>query len=610
MADGAGMPRMPKPSDADVVRIERLKRRYDTLKTATERANCESHWQEIGEVVSPRKIDFVGMRTPGEKRQNKVYDPTGILANEMLAAGLHGMATNPSTKWFSLRMIAPKVQQADGQWSDLNEDKAVMTYLSHVEDVMWSKIYQPGTNFTTALHEVYLDLGSFGTAILFCGQRDDGGLLFECRPLAECVIAENADGKVDTVMRCTEYTVRQLVQMQKSQGWTISDKVMDLYRSDKWDEKVKVIHVVYPRFEREPGKKDPGNMPWASIYFEHEACHLLKENGFPEFPYLVPRWSKYAGEVYGRSPGMTALPDVKMLQAMTLTKIKLMQKAADPPMWLRDDGVVGQTRTIPGGVNYWRGNPNDGIMLQPVSLQGIQAIAEDISGLREQILKAFYADIMRMTDRADMTATEVVQRTAEQMRLFGPLIGRLESEMLGPLVERVFGILSRMGALPAAPDAIAEQEFTVEYVSPIATAQKQISANGIMQAMGLIAGVVGPEGAMQIVPKEINVRKIVSWAWDLFNCDPDLLADQQQQETGDQMQQANMALGMAGPAMDVMAKGGKAIKDVATAHAQEGTDVQAMIAGIQDAASKNPKAQEVMRGMMGQQASEVMDAQG
>ncbi|MEG7671087.1 portal protein, partial [Listeria monocytogenes] len=77
-------------------------------------------------------------------------------------------------------------------------------------ETMWHRIYQPGTNFTTALHEVYLDLGSFGTSVMYVGQRDDGGLLFEPRALAECVIAENSEGRVDTVFRKTKYTVRQM----------------------------------------------------------------------------------------------------------------------------------------------------------------------------------------------------------------------------------------------------------------------------------------------------------------------------------------------------------------------------------------------------------------
>lgn len=603
MADGSTP--MPRPAPDNKAKIERHKQRYDSLKGATERTNCESHWQDIGECISPRKIDFVGMRTPGEKRMTKIYDPTGVMANEMLAAGLHGMATNPSSKWFSLRMVGDVTVNVEGEQADINDDQQVQEYLARVEEIMWQRLYQPGTNFTTALHEIYLDLGAFGTAVLFVGQRDDGGLLFEARPLAECVIAENADGKVDTVYRCSEYTVRQMIQMADTAGWKVSDKVKELYRQDKFDDKVKVIHVVYPRAEREPGKKDPKNMPWSSLYFEHEACHELSDSGFPEFPYLIPRWGKYAGEIYGRSPGMTALPDVKMLQAMTLSKIQLIQKAGNPPMWLRDDGVVGQTRTVPGGINYWRGNPNDGVMLQPVSLQGIQFLVEDIAQLREQILRTFFADIMRMTDRANMTATEVVQRTSEQMRLFGPLIGRLESEMLGPLVERVFGILTRQGILPPAPEQMQDKEFTVEYVSPIATAQKQQASAGIIQAMQVIGGMFGPELGVQLAMKEVDPRKVFRWAWDLFNNDPDLLADDEATEQADQMQQAQMGLTMAQPAVDMLNKGSGAVKNIAQAHAQDGMDIGALLQTAQETIGKDPKAQQQIMDMMRGQAPEL-----
>jgi len=165
---------------------EQLKRRYHALKDSTERVNCEGHWQQVAEVISPRKMDFVGMRTPGEKKMNAVYDSTGIHANEMLASGLHGMATNPASKWFSLRIVGKKTNPETGERMDLNQVPEVQRYLSDVEDIMWSKIYQPGTNFTTSLHESYLDLGAFGTSIMFIGQRDDGGLLFETRSLAEC----------------------------------------------------------------------------------------------------------------------------------------------------------------------------------------------------------------------------------------------------------------------------------------------------------------------------------------------------------------------------------------------------------------------------------------
>lgn len=575
--------------------VQHLKERYEALKGCSERSNCESHWQDIGQVVSPRKVDFVGITTRGEKKGQRVYDPTGIHANELLASGLHGLATNPASKWFSLRMIGKRFQTQDGEWTDINEIPDVQEYLSDVEDVMWQRLYSPGTNFTTALHECYLDLGAFGTSILFVGQRENGGLMFECRSLAECVISENAEGRIDTVFRVTEYTVRQIWQMRKTKrnqdGWELSDHVKDMWDNRKFDDKVKVIHAVYPRVERDPTKKGPDNMAWASCYFEYESGHELEMGGFPEFPYLVARWSKYANEIYGRSPAMTALPDIKMLQAMELAKIKLLQKAADPPMWLRDDGVVGGTRTIPGGINYWRGDPNQGVMLQPVSLTGIQALIQDQELIRQRILRTFYADIMRMTDdRAQMTATEVMQRTAEQMRLLGPLVGRLESEMLGPLVERVFGILTRQGLLPDAPELIQEQEFSVEYVSPIATAQKQTQLNSIAQALQFPL-MFGEEMAAKLIMKNVNVDKLFRRVWDILNNDPDLLADEDEMAQSSQMEMMQQGLPAAQQLMAMLKDGGMAakagagaIKDAGAAQNEGGVDLNALLQGVSNGA--------------------------
>ena len=581
-------------------RIEKLRRRYDALKGSTERTNCESHWQDIAEVCSPRKMNFVGYRTPGEKRMNKIYDSTGIQAVEMLAAGLHGMATNPSSKWFSLKVVNQRVENPDGSGNtiDINEHPQVQKCLSDVEQIIWSRLYAPGTNFTTALHEVYLDLSAFGTAILFVGQQTDGGLLFECRPLAECLIAEGSDGKVDTVFRKSEFTVRQMWQLQNIMGWKVSDEVKDLYNEQKYDDKVTVIHAVYPREERDPARRDNENMEWASCYFEHKAMHKSQESGFQEFPYQVARWSKYAPEIYGRGPGQTALPDVKMLQAMSLTKIKLMQKTADPPLWLKDDGVVGQTRTIPGGINYWRGNPNDGVMLQPVNMGGLQYIIQDIELLKEQIRKTFYADMMRMQDRANMTATEVVQRTTEMMRLFGPLIGRLESEMLGPLIDRVFGILSREGLLPEPPELIQGSDSVVEFVSPVATAQRQTQADSIMQVMQMV-GVFGPDVAMQIAQKNLDVDRLFRWLWDLFNNDPDLLRSQEEIAQAAQAEQAQMAMQMGQQGANVAETGTRALNNAAQAVGPGGAnlDLNAIMGQFAENVANDPVAQEEAIGL-------------
>lgn len=587
---------------------EQLKRRYDALKTSTERVNREAHWQQIGEVISPRNLDFVGMRTPGEKKMNQVYDETGIHANEMLASGLHGMATNPASKWFSLRIVGKK-QIEDGSRIDLNDIPEVQKYLSDVEDILWAKIYQPGTNFTSSLHESYLDLGAFGTSIMFIGQRDNGGLLFETRSLAECIIAENHEGKVDTVFRRTKYTVRQMMQMARHpklnpDGWDISPKVRELYSQQKYDDPVWVIHAVFPRADRDPTRKGPDDMPWASCYFEETDFHELEKGGFPEFPYLVPRWSKYAGEVYGRSPGMTALPSVRMLQAMAITVIKAAQKVVDPPLWLRDDGVIGQTRTVPGGINYWRGNPNDGVMLQPTAGQALPITLEMMEELRNRIRTTFYTNIMQSSNDKEMTAYETAQLQADRMRLMGPMIGRLEGEKLGPMIDRIFGMLSRSGDLPTPPKIIQDEDFTVEYVSPIATAQKQMSVAGMTQVMALMAGILGPEGAVMLAQRKLDLDRTFTMAWDLFNNDPHLLKDDEQLAAETQKQQMMQGLQMGQPAMDMMQKGAGSVKALADAQANGGLDFQGIVAALQQAAQDNPGALKALQSQVPPQMSE------
>ena len=617
-------------------KVDHLKRHYDQLANSVERKQVDRHCEEIAEVVSPRKVGFVGHRTPGDKRMRQVLDSTGIQANEMLAAGMHGMATNPASRWFSMRMVGQRVpsnpmppgldnlkraaeagdpeaaalmQQEmagyePGEMIDINDVPEVQKWMSDVEEIMWQRMYAPGTNITPVLHEAYLDLGAFGTAIIFVGQAVDEKLLFQDRALSECYIAENADGRVDVVYRCTEYTVRQMMQMANSDGWKVSDDVKTMAARGSFEDKVKVIHAVYPRAskDRDPDAKTALNMEFASCYFEYETSQKLEESGFPEFPYLVVRWSKYSGEVYGRSPGMVALPDIKMLQAMELTKIKLMQKAADPPLWLKDDGIVGQTRTVPGGINYWRGNPNEGVMMQPVSIQGLQALAQDQVQLRERILRVFFADLMRMAERPNMTATEVMQRTQEMLRLFGPVLGRLESEMLGPLIERVFGILNRAGLIPPPPQILEGKDFTVEYVSPIASAQKQTLANNVLQVVQLI-GSFGPEVAMQVLGKKIDMDKLVDWAWALFNCDPDLLRDEEALAQMQQMEQAAMAAQTTGQIMQPMQQGASMVKDLAQAAGQVpnaaggGFDLNQVLAQMSQEVANSPDAQRELQSM-------------
>lgn len=558
--------------------LQRLKRRHD--QRVSDRGVWNAHFEELATYISPRRLGFVGVRTPGEKRLTQLYDSTGVHANQLLASGLHGMATNPASKWFTLRVLSERVEQPDGKAKDVNELPHVRKWMSDVEHLLWQRLYQPGTGFSSAIDEAYLDLGAFGTAVIFVGQKDDGSLLFQCRSLAECLIDENADGFIDTVDRKFEMTVRHIVQMcsdaiDEGARWKLPETVRKLAEDGKYDHKVWVIHSVHPREDSERNREaelDAASMPYRDVYFMVEDMHVLHEGGYPEFPYLVPRWSKVPGEVYGRSPGMTALPDVKMLQAKELTYIKALQKNADPPMWLRDDGIVGQTRTVPGGINYWRGDPNQGVMMMPTAIQGLQALVESQQQLRDRIRNIFHVDVLQMIDQREMTLGEARMRLMERMRLLGPVVGRLEAELLGPLIARVIGVLNRMALLPPAPEEIQDKEYSVEFVSPLATAQKQEEMGAFASALQPLQ-MLGPEAAAQLLMRKINPDRLIDHLWDINHLDPDLLNTEEEMEANKQQEQAMQGMVAAKPAMDMVSQGAGALKQLSDAQASGGLDV-------------------------------------
>ena len=528
---------------------EILCQRYDALKG--ERGTFESHWQEISEYIFPRRSDFNVQHAQGDKRQTKIYDGTGTQALELLAAGLHGMATNPASRWFSLKLSNEA----------LNEEDAIREYLANVEDVMFSEMHAPGSAITTHLHELYLDYGAFGTGVMFIGKTKKDRLLFQTRFLGECTIDENSEGVVDTVFRKFKMTVRQAFQ---TFGKKVSKETKDKYEQGKMNEQVEILHAVYPREEADLSKKNTANMPYASCYVELKDKHVLNEGGFEEFPYAVPRWYKVAGEVYGRSPAMTALPDVKMLQEMMKNTLKAAQKIVDPPLMVPDDGMIGPVRTVPGGLNFYRGEYE----IKPLVTGGNVPLALDMmQDVRNRILTTFFVDQLQMTGDADMTATEVMQRTEERMRLLGPILGRMESELLGPIINRVFGILSRLGRFTDQPQELDGQDFIVEYVSPIAIAQRSQKVDRVVAALtvaGQVAAAVPPGHPMFT---KFNDERFLPWLFEETNADPELILDDEEAAQKEQTQQMANAVGPAAVAADAFAKAGQGTKAFAEAQA-------------------------------------------
>jgi hypothetical protein len=236
---------------------------------------------------------------------------------------------------------------------------------------------------------------------------------------------------------------------------------------DEPDCEIELLQTVVPNADYDSQKKLDGQgkrFKSCTYLKEREAAdaETLSEKGFQTFPWVTPRWSKATGEVYGRSPAMKCLADVKMINEMMKETIRAQQKATNPPLLVPDDGIIGSLKLFPGGLNllsFWF----NGDFIKPLESGGnLQLTYEMMDDVRKRIRDSFYIDQLQLQDGPQMTATEVMQRTEEKIRLLGPLLGRQHSELLRPLIERVYEISGAAWPFPVAPQILAGEKIRRE----------------------------------------------------------------------------------------------------------------------------------------------------
>ena len=450
-------------------------KRFDLLKTG--RSVWESHWEEIAERILVRSAEFTGERQQGDKRTQKMYDATAALALERFAAAVESLLTPRGARWHTLRTSNP----------DLNRDDDVRLYFDQVEQAMFSYRYSPKANFASQVHEGYLSLGAFGTNGLFVDEGPARGSIYRAVHLADLFIAENQHGVIDTVFRRFEVSARQAEQMFLDGD--LSDDLKKLAK-EKPDARVKLLHVVMPRRDRDPNSHGRLNAPIFSGYFEIKTKHLIEEGGFDTMPYIVSRYNTGPRETYGRSPAMTLLPDIKMINEMSRTVIRAGQKVVDPPLLVADEGVLFPINSNPGAATFARMDGRNQPPIQPLHTGARVDIGLDMMEQRRKVINdGFLVTLFQiLVETPTMTATEVLQRAQEKGALLAPTIGRQQTEMLGPLIEREFDILDSQGLLPPLPGVLVEAggEYEVEYVSPLSRAMKAEEGVAILRTLEMV----------------------------------------------------------------------------------------------------------------------------
>ncbi|HEX7386251.1 MAG TPA: portal protein [Castellaniella sp.] len=532
---------MPGPTER-----QRMQQRWGALKN--ERSTWFDHWREISEYVLPRSGRFfVTDGNRDTRRYNRIIDNTGTRAMRILPAGLMSGMTSPARPWIRLTTSDP----------ELDESYAVKKWLADVTRLMLMVFAKSNTYL--ALHTIYKELGAFGTSCNFI--QDDFKNIIHNDPLTagEYALAVDDRGEVNTVYREFQLTVAQLVAKFGKEACSVT--VRGLYDRGALDAWVHVVHVIEPRTDRDPSKRDARNMAWKSCYFELGANEdrFLRESGYKRFPVVAPRWEKGSGNVYGDSPAMEALGDIKQLQQEQLRKSQGIDYMSNPPLQLPTSLKNQDADLLPGGYSYVdMASPSGGIRTAFDVRLDLNHLLADIQDVRSRINSSFYVDLFMMLanmDTHNMTATEVAERHEEKLLMMGPVIERLHNEALDPLVDVTFASMMEARILPPPPQELQGRELSVEYISVMAQAQRAVATNSIdryVMSLGQIA---------QFKPDVLDKFDSDHWAdayGDALGVDPELIVPGEKvaliRKQRAQAQQAQQQMAMAQQGADTAQK--------------------------------------------------------
>lgn len=480
--------------------IKKYNKRLESMKS--ERSSFIPVYQELSDnLLAFRGRFLTDDVNDGKKRNLKQINNKPRMSVRTLASGMMSGITSPARPWFQLGSGDP----------DLNEHTAVKEWLHEVQTTMY-RVFSK-SNLYNSLHTLYSEVGTFGTGAM--GVYADFDNVIHCVTYTVGAYSLGTDGKnrVDSFYREYELTVGQLVKEFGIDN--CSHTVRDMWDNGNTETWVKLVHIIEPNDDRDQMSPLAGDKPWRSIYYEtsrsdrEETDTFLRESGFDELPIMAPRWNVTGEDIYGTDcPGMDALGDAKALQLGEKQKYTALDKTLNPPLQgpsnLRDQ--VSNGGLAPGEV-VW--TDQQGIGLSSIydfrpDMNGIMAINQEAE---QRISRAFYEDLFLMlanSDRRQITAREVAEKQEEKLLMLGPVLERLHTELLDPLIDRVFNMLQNAGVLPPPPPELQERELRVEYISVLAQAQRMVAVSGLERTVGFAANLaqMWPEARHKIDPMQ------------------------------------------------------------------------------------------------------------
>jgi len=512
------------------------------------------HWTEISDYLYPRKGRYLtgtesDQTNDGKKRNSKVINGTGFDAVNVLAAGMQSGLTSPSRPWFSLSLVD----------KDLAAYAPVKEWLFRVRDTILNIFSH--SNFYSAVHNMYGELGGFGTNAMVI--EEDFRSVIRCRPftIGEFQLALDATYRPDTLYRQYSMTARQMIEEFGKEMVTRS--VREAYDNNKPETRFEVIHCIRPNTGKDADKGDRRGMEYESIYFEKKASpeKYLRIGGYRDIPFMAPRWEVTGVDTYGRGPGMIALGDVKMLQKMEAKKLKSLDKMVDPPLNAPSSLEKKGATIVAGGVNFVDTQQGNQAMAPVYQVRpDMQNIAFEVDRVEKRLRRFFYNDLFAtlLNQDKNMTATEVARRHSDALKLLGPVIERLQAELLDIVVQRTYNIAERLSLFPPPPQEIQGKDFKIEYVSTLAQAQKMVGISAMEQTINFISGVAGVNPA---AVDKLDVDKAIDDFADMSGTNPRIIRGEEEVEDVRQQKAQQAAAAAAAASAQPMADTAKTLSE-------------------------------------------------
>jgi hypothetical protein len=460
---------------------ERLCKLYEKVKG--DRSTFDAHCNEIAEVMWPAySQQFIGTPgTKGDKRTSKQFDARAESALKKYMAIMESLLTPAGSKWHYLK---PSDRA-------LLKDRDTRVWFDDVNTILISRRNAHSANFQGSQQQKYMSVGAFGNGVKFIDKPEGAfGLRYKAISLAETYFIENHAGIVDTCVRCFKLSARQA--RQKYGEDNLPDDIKQALKQDP-EKEFEFIHVVMPREDFDPYRLDAKGKRFGSYTMAKAKKWMVAEGGFNSFPYCIGREPRAPGEIYGRSPAMTALPSVKVLNEQKKTVLKQGHRAVDPVILAADDGVLDTFDLKPGAVNYGAMSSEGKRLVDTLPTGNLAAGFEMMEMERADIDRAFSVDLFQiLMDSPVMTATQALEIAREKGMLLAPQFGQFQASMLGPQLERELDVLSEQRLLPPMPQALLEArgEYEIVFDSPVNRMQKAEEGSGLMRTIEMTLNVV------------------------------------------------------------------------------------------------------------------------